>query len=140
MMLGVGAMSAGAVALSMLGAGTAAANTDVVGQTFKDAKAALSQAGLGVTVASTLGDRKDWDSCIVTSASKASFKDSSGNSTGNNVLVNLNCYAKYATPSWPGFSMASPEGQKIYKADLAAKQKREAEQAAQQQAAEGQPG
>jgi len=139
MVLGVGVMSAGAIALSLLGAGAAAADSDVVGQTLKDAKAALSQQGVSVTVASTVGDRKDWDNCIVTSASKATFKDSSGNLTGNKVLVNLNCYAKYATGVWPGFSMASPEGQKIYQSDLAAKQKREAEQAAAQQAAEPQP-
>lgn len=128
-LLGVGAVSAGAVALSMLGAGTAAAD-GIIGQTFKDAKSALSQQGMGVIVATTVGDRKDWDNCIVTSASKASFRDSSGDSTGNNMLVNLNCYAKYATGVWPGFSIASPEGQEIYQKDLAAKKQREAEAAA----------
>jgi len=130
MVLGVGVMSAGAIALSLLGAGAAAADSDVVGQTLKDAKAALSQQGVSVTVATTVGDRKDWDNCIVTSASKASFNDSSGNSTGNNMLVNLNCYAKYATGVWPGFSISSPEGQEIYQKDLAAKKQREAEAAA----------
>ena len=40
--------------------------------------------------------------------------------------VNLNCYAKYSTGQWPGFSLQSPEGQKIYQADLAAKKQREA--------------
>lgn len=136
LVLSVGAMGAGAVALSLLGAATATADDQVVGQTFKDAKAALAQQGMGVTVATTVGDRKDWDNCIVTSASKASFNDSSGNSTGNNMLVNLNCYAKYATKVWPGFSIASPEGQKIYQEDLAAKKQREAAAAAAQAQAE----
>jgi len=130
LVLGVGAVSAGAVALSLFGAGIASADDQVVGQTFKDAKAALAQQGMGVTVATTVGDRKDWYNCIVTSASKASFNDSSGNSTGNNMLVNLNCYAKYATGVWPGFSISSPEGQEIYQKDLAAKKQREAEAAA----------
>ena len=42
LVLGVGAVSAGAVALSLFGAGIASADDQVVGQTFKDAKAALS--------------------------------------------------------------------------------------------------
>ena len=46
------------------------------------------------------------------------------------MLVNLNCYAKYATGVWPGFSISSPEGQEIYQKDLAAKKQREAEAAA----------
>ena len=52
------------------------------------------------------------------------------------MLVNLNCYAKYSTGNWPGFSVASPEGRKMYQADLAAKEQREAEAAAAQQQAE----
>ena len=42
LVLGVGAVSAGAVALSLFGAGIANADDQVVGQTFKDAKAALA--------------------------------------------------------------------------------------------------
>ena len=127
---GIGAASV------LLGRGVASADDAVVGQTLKDAKAALSQQGLGVVVATTIGDRKDWDNCIVTSASKSTFKDSTGTSTGANMLVNLNCYAKYATGLWPGFSAASPEGQAIYEKDLAIKKQREAEQAAAAQQAE----
>lgn len=132
---GVGAIGSAAVALT-LGSGLALADDAVVGQTYADAKAALSQQGLTPVVATTVGDRRDLDACIVTSATKAPAIDGYGGATGGKMNVNLNCYAKYATKVWPGFSMASPEGQKIYQADLAAKKQREAAAAAAQAQAE----
>ena len=128
----VGALGSAAVALA-LGGGIASADDGVVGQTYKDAKAALSQRGLTPVVASTVGDRKDWDNCIVTSATPAPGLDGFGNQTGGKMNVNLNCYAKYSTGQWPGFSIQSPEGQKIYQADLAAKKAQEAAAAQQAQ-------
>jgi hypothetical protein len=136
LVLGAGACGAAVVALTLVGSGVATADDQVVGQTYKDAKAAIGQMGLTPVVATTVGDRKDWDDCIVTSANKAPFLDESGNKTGNQMLVNLNCYAKYSTTNWPGFSLQSPEGRKMYEADLAAKQQREAEAAAAQEQAE----
>lgn len=132
---GAGVLGASAVAIA-LGGGIASADDGVVGQTYKDAKAALSQQGKTPVVATTVGDRKDWDSCIVTSATPAAGLDGFGNQSGGKVNVNLNCYAKYSTALWPGFSLQSPEGQKIYQADLAAKQQQEAQQAAAAQQAE----
>jgi hypothetical protein len=128
----VGALGSAAVALA-LGGGIASADDGVVGQTYKDAKAALSQRGLTPVVASTVGDRKDWDNCIVTSATAAPGIDGFGNQSGGKMNVNLNCYAKYSTSQWPGFSIQSPEGQKIYQADLAAKKAQEAAAAQQAQ-------
>ena len=81
-------------------------------------------------VASTVGDRMDWDRCIVTNAMPASSTTGYGESRGSQMQVNLNCYAKYATKVWPGFSMQSAHGQEIYQADLAKKRQREAAQAA----------
>jgi hypothetical protein len=132
---GVGALGSAAVALA-LGGGIASADDGVVGQTYADAKAALSQQGMAPVVASTVGDRKDWDSCIVTSATPASGIDGFGNQANRKMNVNLNCYAKYSTSQWPGFSLQSPEGQKIYQADLAAKKQREAQAAAAAQQSE----
>lgn len=132
---GVGALGSAAVALA-LGGGVASADDGVVGQTYADAKAALSQQGMAPVVASTVGDRKDWDNCIVTSATPASGIDGFGNQANRKMNVNLNCYAKYSTSQWPGFSLQSPEGQKIYQADLAAKKQREAEAAAAAQQSE----
>ncbi len=112
---GVGALGTAAVAFT-LGGGIASADDGVVGQTYADAKAALSQQGMSPVVASTVGDRKDWDNCIVTSATPpASGIDGFGNQASRKMNVNLNCYAKYSTGQWPGFSLQSPEGgQKIY--------------------------
>lgn len=129
LVLGVGAIGSAAVAFT-LGCNTALADDDVVGQTFQDAKAALSQQGLTAVVATTVGDRKDWDSCIVSSATPASGVDGFGNASGGKMNVNLNCYAKYGTANWPGYSLGSPEGQKLYQADLAAKKQKEAAAAA----------
>ena len=135
LVVGVGALGSAAAAFA-LGAGVASADDGVVGQTYADAKAALSQRGVTPVVASTVGDRKDWDSCIVTSATPAPSIDGFGNQTAGRMNVNLNCYAKYSTSNWPGFSIQSPEGQKIYQADLAAKKEREAQQAAAAQQAQ----
>jgi hypothetical protein len=118
------------VALTLAGGGVANAEDQVVGQYYKDAKAALARMGLTPVVATTVGDRKDWDNCVVASATRSSFKDSSGRSTGNNMLVHLNCYAKYGTALWPGFSLQSPQGRKMWEADMAAKEQKEAAAAA----------
>jgi hypothetical protein len=128
--LGAGACGAAAVALTMVGGGVANADDQIVGQYYKDAKARIGQMGLTPVVATTVGDRKDWDNCIVTSASKSSFLDGSGNKAGNEMLVNLNCYSKYGTALWPGYSLQSPEGRKMWEADMAAKKQKEAEAAA----------
>lgn len=94
LVLGAGACGAAATALTLVGAGIANADDQIVGQTYKDAKAVIGQLGLSPVVATTVGDRKDWDDCIVTSASKAPFLDEAGNKRGTQMLVNLNCYAK----------------------------------------------
>lgn len=130
LVLGTGAIGAGAVAVALLGAGVATADDGIVGQTYKDAKARIAQQGGTPIVATTVGDRKDWDNCIVSSYNRAPFKDGYGGEVGNQILVNLNCYSKYATSLWPGYSIQSPQGQEIYQADLAAKKQREAEEAA----------
>jgi hypothetical protein len=130
LVLGAGVCGAAAVALTMVGGGVANADDQIVGQYYKDAKARIGQMGLTPVVATTVGDRKDWDNCIVTSANKSSFLDGSGNKAGNEMLVNLNCYSKYGTALWPGYSLQSPEGRKMWEADMAAKKQKEAEAAA----------
>jgi hypothetical protein len=123
-------VGASAVALALVGAGQAVADDGVVGHTFADAKSTLSQQGFGAIVATTVGDRQDWENCVVSSVTRASRTDSSGSSTGNNMLVNLNCYSRHSTANSPGYSAASPEG----RASQAAEQRLAAQQAAQAQA------
>jgi len=130
LVLGAGACGAAAIALTMAAGGVANADDGIVGQYYKDAKAKIGQMGMTPVVATTVGDRKDWDNCIVQSANRASFLDGSGKKSGNTMLVNLNCYSKYGTYLWPGYSLASPEGRKMWEADMAAKKQKEAEAAA----------
>jgi hypothetical protein len=130
LVLGAGACGAAAVALTMVGGGVANADDGIVGQYYKDAKGKIAQMGMTPVVATTVGDRKDWDNCVVQSANKSSFLDGSGNKSGNTMLVNLNCYSKYGTALWPGYSLASPEGRKMWEADMAAKKQKEADAAA----------
>lgn len=138
LVLGASACGTAAVALAMVGGGVAYADDGIVGQYYKDAKGKIGQMGMTPVVATTVGDRKDWDNCIVTSATKSSFLDGSGNKSGNQMLVNLNCYAKYGTYLWPGYSLASPEGRAMWEADMAAKKKKEADAAAAAAAAQQQ--
>jgi hypothetical protein len=120
------------MAVGLLGASTGIASADdaVVGQTFADAKRALSQQGMSAEVASTVGDRKDWNQCIVSSATPASTIDGFGDGRRSVMNVHLNCYAKYSTALWPGYSLQNPTGRKMYQADLAKKEAREAKQRA----------
>jgi hypothetical protein len=129
LVVGVGALGSAAVALALSG-GVASADDGVVGQTYKDAKATLSQQGKTPVVATTVGDRKNWDECLVTSATPASGLDGFGNSSGGTVNVNLNCYSTYGTALWPGYSLQSPTGRAMHEADVAKKQQLQAEQAA----------
>jgi hypothetical protein len=80
----------------------------------------------GAIVSTTVGDRQDWDNCIVSGATRASRTESSGSSTGDDMLVNLNCDSRHSTANSPGYSAASPEGR--------ASQAAEQQQAAQAQA------
>jgi hypothetical protein len=124
---GAGAIVIGTAAFVVASTGVASADDGVVGETLAKAKATLSQRGMGVIVGSTVGDRQDRDDCVVTSASKASFLDASGNSTGSNMVVNLNCYATHGGAAGPGYSLGSPEGRASREDQLAEQQKQAAE-------------
>jgi len=124
------ALGSAAVAVGLLGTGIASADDGVVGQTFADAKAALSRQGMSAEVATTVGDRKDWNQCIVSSATPAASIDGYGGGRNRVMNVHLNCYAKYGTALWPGYSLQSPTGRKMWEADMAKKEEREARQRA----------
>jgi hypothetical protein len=129
-LLGASSLGTAAMAIGLLGAGVASAEDGVVGETFADAKKALRQQGISAEVSSTVGDRKDWNQCIVSSASRSSSIDGFGDGRRQVMRVNLNCYAKYGTALWPGYSLQNPQGRKMWEADMAAKEAREAKQRA----------
>ena len=91
LVLGTGAIGSAAMALSV-GSGVAMAD-DVVGQTYAEARAALSARGMAAVVATTIGGRKSLDECLVTSASAAPTIDGVGGQRAGTMLVNLNCAA-----------------------------------------------
>jgi hypothetical protein len=125
-----GVFGCAAVAL-VCGVGTASADDGVVGETYGHAKIALSRAGKTPVVAATVGDRAEWDDCLVMSATPASPINAFGkkNKGRPKVKVSLNCYANFSTSLSPGFSLQSPEGQKLYQEALDAYRKKEAEAA-----------
>lgn len=127
-------MSGLGVAGAVLLAGTPVASADdVVGQTFSDAKAAIASRGGTVAVQSTVGDRQNLENCIVTSARKASSRDSSGKSTGDKkMMLALNCDSGY-DGTHPGYSLGSVEGRILHQAQLEKAERLAAAQAAAEQ-------
>ena len=97
------AASAACASMSLVSTGVAAADPDVVGQAYWEAKGALSQAGMTPVVATVLGAQLPQDQCYVVSTSKSRFLDQGGYSKGNLIQVNLNCFPP-ATTTKPGFS------------------------------------
>lgn len=93
----------GCVSTALLSLGVAAADPDVVGKQYTDAKGEFSAASLIPHVATVVGDQLPQDQCFVVSTSQPTFLDQAGTSRGDLVLVNLSCYPK-ATAVNPGFS------------------------------------
>lgn len=124
---------AGCVALSVFGAGVAAAD-DYAGQTYSDASSAAGDAGLTPVIATRSGGIESDGDCIVERSQKSSFFDSSFANPGDKVLFYLNCNAPVADAGKSGNSAASPEGRAelAKRAEEAAKQEAEEEAARQQ--------
>ena len=101
--LAAGAAAAACASMCLLSTGVAAADPDVVGQTYSDAKAALREANMTPVVATVLGGNLPQNQCYVVSTSKPTFLDQGGYSKGNLIQVNLNCHSP-ATAEKPGFS------------------------------------
>jgi hypothetical protein len=107
---GVAAVSATVAAMAMLGAGFAHADA-LVGQTYEKARSTVSGDMNATPVLSTVsGDQLPLDSCIVSSWAKSSAVDALGESSGEKILLNLNCNAKVAQAGEPGNSAMTPQG------------------------------
>lgn len=109
--VGLAAVSAGVVAVISSGS-AAAAGTDVNGQKYSDASAALSGAGYTVIVGTTFGDMQNRDDCVVVNAQQRTAQpppNSSGSAT-KEMVVSLNCESGAASNKSAGYSAGSPEG------------------------------
>jgi hypothetical protein len=107
--VGTGVLAAAASA-AVLGAGSAAAAPDVVGQTYNDAKQTIQQTGATAVIATRTGSVADESKCIVTNAWDKSQVTGGRNQPTDQVMVALNCNAMVASAGSPGNSAASPEG------------------------------
>ncbi len=133
---GVAAAGAATTLVALFGVGTAAAINEYEGQTYADAANAISQSGGTPKIASKVGSFLPTNSCIVTGSRSASFLDSSGNNSGNQVLLYLNCNYMFALPGVPGNSHASEEGKAAYEQAVEQAQQAQDQAAAEQAAAE----
>lgn len=129
------AAAGGALALcAVFGSGTASAINEYEGMTYANAANAVAQSGGTPVISSKVGSFLPTSQCVVTGSHSASSLDSSGQSRGNRVMLDLNCNYMFSLPGVPGNSKASPEGKAAY--DQAVQQAQEAQQAQQAQAGE----
>jgi hypothetical protein len=118
------AMAGGVVAvcasLFLSSYGIAAADPDVVGKQWGEAKGLLYQANLTPVIATVVGDQVEQAYCRVMSTSRITSRDSSGRPTTNQVQVNLSCYDKPASGKGPGVSAGNltPSAQAIRQAEI----------------------
>jgi len=136
LVIGAGVAGAAGVALALVGAGGASADTlsDVTGKYYGQAKQLLAQAGLTPIVATRVGDLVTDDDCVIDRIQNANFLDGVGSPASGTVVVHLNCFANVASAQQAGYSRQSQLGRAAYEAALAAQQQAEAQAAAQQQA------
>lgn len=103
------------VASGAVGAGIAAADPNLKGQTYSKAAELIASWGSKAVISSVVGDQLAMDDCIVTASKNSKFLDSSGRHQSPAVLLNLNCNPPLASAGKPGASAATPEGRKIKK-------------------------
>jgi hypothetical protein len=130
------ALIGAALAVGLVEAAPATAINEYEGLTYAQA---VGRLGAQAKIASKVGSFLPTSQCVVTGSRSSSSLNSSGQSRGNTVLLDLNCNYAFSLPGVPGNSKASPEGKEAYEKALAEAEKRQKQQqaAAQQAAAEG---
>lgn len=112
-LIGAGSVASAAAAMTFVGNGVASAAPDVVGKTYAEASAAISEEGGTATIATRVGDRLAEEECLVTGAWDAPFYravSQGAEFAEGEVLVSINCNPGVATSSTPGHSTLSPLG------------------------------
>jgi hypothetical protein len=97
--VGAGALAAGAASLTLMSTGVAGAAPDVSGQTFSEAQAALKEAGYTAVVSTAVGDTVAQGDCTVvrestTRASAFVGGDVTAPASTPKVLLSLDCSTK----------------------------------------------
>jgi hypothetical protein len=104
-----GAVSGAAALTVIFGAGPASADNEYKGLTYAQVQERVGKA----VIASRTGSYLPTEECIVTGNRRASYLDSSGNSSSK-ILVDLNCNDTM-TAGHPGYSVASEQGKQAQK-------------------------
>lgn len=99
--------------------------TDVVGDTYADASAALADSGMTVVVGVVIGDQLPRDECVVTNAQQVSALRPMAIDevfpqfypAEDEVVLTLNCAGEVASATNPGASVASPTGREALAAE-----------------------
>ena len=141
LVLGVGAVGVAAASFALFGSGVASAVNEYAGMTYADASQEISNSGQSATIATRVGSFLPTDQCLVTGSRSANFLDSSGTSSGGQVLLYLNCNNSFAAAGVPGNSIGSPEGRQArsaYEEQLAQQQAEEAQSSSSELLQDGQ--
>ncbi len=104
-----GAVSGAAALTVMFGAGPASADNEYQGLTYAKVQ---QSTGNRAVISSRVGSYLPTEECIVTGNRRASFLDSSGNSS-RKILVDLNCNDKTAANGHPGTSQTKLDKQLV---------------------------
>lgn len=91
------------------GGGVAVAKDALVGKTYAEAAAKISEWGVKPVISTVVGDVLPTDQCIVSAWRKSSYVSGDNFDHQKSVLVSLNCNSRLASGA-PGNSLASPEG------------------------------
>lgn len=105
----IGAVAA-AMAAALCCAGIASADVQVVGQTYDQAKAELSKAGMTSKIGTTVGDELPTGQCVVTQARTAPAMGASGDTGSKEVILDLNCSKTAASTATATTATTSPTG------------------------------
>ena len=103
---GVGVIGSAAMAVVLFGAGSASAVDEYKGFTYEEVEQSVSSWGGKIVVGTRVGEEMPTSKCIVTgSGDNATSLDSSGNSRGYVVMLDLNC-----NDPMTEYSVMTPQG------------------------------
>lgn len=98
----IGAAATAAAVAALYCPGIAAADQQLVGQTYDQAQQEMSKAGMSIKLGTTIGDELPTGQCVVTQARTAPVMGASGDTGNKEVILDLNCNRTAATTSPSG--------------------------------------
>lgn len=93
------------------GSGIAYADDDFSGQTYAEARDAITKAGMTSRMGSVVGDQLPVDQCVVSGSQSAEAVGSSGFSSGTEIVLDLDCNAAGAKAGTQQSEQAADDAQ-----------------------------